>query len=89
MQPVLVDSYVAELVHLDILDVQLEGAYVLNAAFRAEAIALHEADPSRFDSVVGDLILARAAERGLAVLDLDGLMMTALEVGANEPEARA
>lgn len=87
MQSVPLDAHLADLVHLDVLDLSLDGTYLLNAAFRAEAIALHARDPSRFDSLFGDLILARAAERGVALVDLEGLVLAALEIGASEPEA--
>jgi hypothetical protein len=89
MQPVWCDANLGELVQLDIVDVRLDGSYVLNEEFVQAARAAYEADPSCFDSVFCDLILARAVARGVALFDVEGLALTALEVDANAAQARA
>lgn len=89
MQPLWCDANLGELVQLDVVDVRLDGTYTLNEEFLAAARAAYAQDPSCFDTILCDLILARALARGVAVVDLDGLALTALEVGANEAEAHA
>lgn len=80
------DANLAVLAHLDVIDVRLDGSYALNAAFQAMCRAAYDADPRRYDSVIPDLIRARAAARRLVLdLDLDELVLTALEVAGAEP----
>jgi hypothetical protein len=77
----------ADLVHLDVLDLRLDGTYVMSRTFLADAREAYRQDPSAFDTIVGDLILTRALHRGYAVLDVDDLALLALEIAANEAEA--
>ena len=82
------DARLADLVFLDVLDMALDGSYALNAEFASACRAAYAADPRRFDSIVPDMILARALARGVAgLLDVDALACAALEVGATEADA--
>ncbi|GEM_PF-3952044 len=82
------DARLADLVVLDVLDLRLDGAYALNREFLEACRAAFDAEPGRLDGVVSDLILARAMARGYAgAVDLQGLTLAALEIGAAEPEA--
>lgn len=85
MQLLRPDANLAVLVHLDVVDMRLDGSYALNAAFQAMCRVAYEADPRRFDTVIPELILVRAQGRGL-VLDIDvhDLALTALEVAGAE-----
>lgn len=90
MQVLQPDMRLADLVHLDVLDLRIDGSYALNAEFLAAARTAFEEDPATFDRVLGDLILARAMARGFALLDVDELALAALEVAsADEEDARA
>jgi hypothetical protein len=82
------DARIADLVVLDVLDVRLDGSYAVNEEFLAACRAAYTADPRRLDDVVPDLILARAMARGYAgAVDLEGLTLALLEIGAAEPSA--
>lgn len=89
MQQPIADARLADLAYLDVLDVRLDGSYALNAEFYAAALQAHAADPSRFGSIFGDLILARAMARGVALMDVEELALAALEVAVDAEEARA
>lgn len=80
------DPALAELVMMDVVDVRADGTFALNARFVHECRAAYDADPSRFDEIVSEAILARAISRGFAVVDLDDLTIAALEIAANEAE---
>lgn len=86
MQLLQPDENLAVLAQLDVVDLRLDGSYALNASFQAMARAAYHADPTRFDAIIPDLILARAAARGV-VLDIDvhELAMSALQVVGAEP----
>lgn len=83
MQLLVPDARLADLAQLDVIDVGLDGSYALNAEFAAACRAAFAADPSRFDEIVPDMILARAMARGFAGgLDVEALTVAALEIGA-------
>lgn len=82
MHAVRADGHLAELAILDVVDVTPEGAYVLNAAFRAACITAYD-EGADLETVFAECILARALERGYAgCADLDALALAALEIGA-------
>lgn len=79
------DENLAILAQLDIIDLALDGGYSLNRAFHAMCCAAYEADPARFDEIVPEMIVNRAAVRGLVLdVDADELALAALEIGAAE-----
>ena len=83
MQVLRPDARLADLVLLDVLDMSLDGGYALNAAFVAACRAAYAAHPRDFDSIVPDMILARAMARGYSSgIDVDALTLAALEIGA-------
>lgn len=84
MPPVTADARLAELVHLDVLDVTPDGRLSMNAGFIAMCRAAIDADPTCLDDVFQSHILARAAERGFAILDVDAMALAALEVAVGE-----
>jgi len=84
MAQVLADARLAELVLLDVLDVTLDGTLHLNAAFVAKCRAALDADPACLDDVFQTHILARAAERGFALVGVENLVLTALEVAVGD-----
>lgn len=87
MQLLLPDLRIADLVHLDVLDIRADGSYAINARFLSDAREAHLRDPAAFDRIFGDLILARALKLGYALFDVDELALAALEVAANDADA--
>lgn len=75
------DDRIAQLAVLDVVDVLSDGTLVLNRSFVAECRAKYDADPSLLEYVIKREIVARAREMGV-VIDADGLVLAALEVGA-------
>lgn len=84
MAQVVVDARLAELAYLDVLDVSYDGKLHLNAAFVAECRAALDADPACLDDVFQTHILARAAALGMALVDVEDLTLTALEVAVGD-----
>jgi hypothetical protein len=85
-----VDTNVAELVHLDVIDIAPDGAYTFNESFRAACIAAYDGGKATLDDVFQRMILARAIERGFAgVANVDDLALTALEIAVADAERRA
>lgn len=87
MVPVAPDARLAELAWLDVLDVRPDGSLALNAAFHEECIAAYDADPDCLGTVFQARLLARAAERGMGLVDVDELALAALEIAAAEEDA--
>lgn len=79
------DPNVAILAYLDVVDVKLDGSYVVNPLFLSICRAMHHADPRQFDTVFTRMIRGRAASRGIVLdVDADELAVTALEIAAAE-----
>ncbi len=82
------NAHLAELALLDIVDVMEDGTLMLNEEFVDACTRVLDKDPSRFDTVIQEHILARALERGYAgCFDVDGMALTALELGNAVAEA--
>lgn len=85
MQRALADENLAILCQLDVVDVRADGSYAANGAFLALCRARYRLAPRRFDAIVPEAIVSRAAERGFA-LDVDArlLALCVLEIAAAE-----
>lgn len=87
MSSLKLDVRLAELVHLDVLDLRLDGSLALNEAFRAECLAAYEHDPSCLSTVFQERILQRAVSYGFAgCIDVDELALLALEIAVEDEQ---
>lgn len=77
----MLDARIAELVHLDVVDVRPDGSVCLNATFVATCLADHAASPASSEDVVRERILARAQERGHVPRSPSRLALAALCLG--------
>lgn len=80
------DERLAILVQLDVLDVLLEGGYAINASFQSMCRVAYAADPTRYETIVPDLIRQRAEARGV-VLDVDADELSLAAFDAAAPDA--